>query len=77
MFCLFCVLNEWGCSERNKNSFILMGGLRLLQYANYVLNDFDLEFRVFKGLAPLQPCAKSFFKIKFDFELRDLKGFTP
>jgi len=35
------------------------------------------EFGVFKGLALLQPCAKSFLLIcakNFDFELGDLKG---
>jgi hypothetical protein len=41
------------------------------------LDDFDLEFGVFKELALLQPCAKSFFAINYDFELGDLRGFTP
>jgi len=35
------------------------------------------EFGVFKGFPLLQPCAKSFFIINLDFELGDLKGFTP
>jgi len=41
------------------------------------LNDFDVELGVFKGLALLQSYAKRFFLINFDFELGDLKGFTP
>jgi hypothetical protein len=30
-----------------------------------------------KGFTLLQCCAKRFFVINYDFELGDLKGFTP
>jgi len=39
--------------------------------------DFEIDYGVFKGFTLLLFCAKSFFIINFDFELGDLKGFTP